>query len=703
MKKLSLSVKVTIGMGFIVFLCYITVFSTILFNLHSQSINESENLAYEISSSSVKQITQEFKDLELISQGLKSAVTKQIDAGIQNRDSVIEMEKEILDVNPNIFAVTVAFEANSFDGKDHQYIGRLDSGVNGEFMPYVSRGDSSNSYVLEESYSTQEDTSWYDNTKNSKDLYVSEPATYNVDNKDVQLVSISMPILNKNKDFLGVISLDYNLDTLNNIISEKKPLGGFVELISNKGVYVASGQDPSLIMTNAKSNDENWANIIKETSQGKEVKTYGKSAIENKNILIVSMPVNLHNKNSDWVLCSEIPKETILSGYNNIFKIILEIAIVSLIIVNVVIAFISKKMIKGVEYADSQLNLLSKGDLTIEFNNSYLKMDNEIGRMFNSMNNLKQSYKNIIKNVQDECKAVLDSISNANAKVQELNSEIADVSATTEELSAGMEETAASVEEINSSSMEMGNRLDSVVSIIKDGKNTAKEIEKRAINLKSKSIQSQEKSNTIAAELEDNLKISLEKSKAVAQINSLTDKILEITSQTNLLALNAAIESARAGEAGKGFAVVADEIRVLAETSKETAIKIQEISKEVNDAVNSLKESSYDVIEFINTQVINDYTKLVNTGEQYQEDSIVFNKLVTTISETSEELRNSTENIIAAIDGVSDATAEGASGTSIIATKSSDIVNLTELFVEETQKSKDSISKLLESVSMFKI
>ena len=187
------------------------------------------------------------------------------------------------------------------------------------------------------------------------------------------------------------------------------------------------------------------------------------------------------------------------------------------------------------------------------------------------------------------------------------------------------------------------------------------------------------------------------------QINELSEAILEITSQTNLLALNAAIEAARAGEAGKGFAVVADEIRKLAEGSKNTVGRIQEVTKVILEAVNNLSTSSGEIMEFIDKQVMGDYDYLVDASEQNSKNSSSISEVVTDFSATSEELLASVQNMAKAINEIATASNDGAQGATNIAQETSNISQMSNDAVKLVEAAKGKSDSLIKSVSRFKV
>lgn len=327
-----------------------------------------------------------------------------------------------------------------------------------------------------------------------------------------------------------------------------------------------------------------------------------------------------------------------------------------LVIITIIITYIA--FVKPLKDTEKQLNSIidnlehDRGDLNERI---LSKKEDEIGRLIFGINLFLNKLQTIMKDIEGHSNSLDESSGKIVSKVSDSSKNMTEVSREADELCNEMQTILQTLENITSDMGSLNNSSDVISSSTISGKDYAVEMKKRANSIKELAMNSKSESVRITASLEEVLRDSMESSKSVNAIQSLTDEILSIASQTNLLALNASIEAARAGEAGKGFAVVADEIRGLADNSRNTANSIQQISNDVVSCVEEMANSSNKLLEFVNTSVLKDYDWFVEASNKYLGDADTLADMMIEFHEKSDELTSVSHNINSGIAQISQA------------------------------------------------
>lgn len=363
------------------------------------------------------------------------------------------------------------------------------------------------------------------------------------------------------------------------------------------------------------------------------------------------------------------------------------------------------KIVRPLQSANGQLSKIisdidsSKGDLTSRIN---INSHDEVGELVDGINLFIEKLQEIMKSIRSHSENILVSSKEIADKINESGNNTNEVSATMDEIAAAMQEISATVEELSSGSENIFESIIHLTDKINDGNVLTKDIQNRSLNYKTE-IEN-EKTNAVAIinEIKSTLEQSIENSKEAAQIQSLTENILQIASQTNLLSLNASIEAARAGEAGKGFSVVAAQISELAESSRTIAKNIQEISTLVTESVTGLSSDSKKLLEFVNNDVLTDYDKFVAISDNYYNDAVNVNNILEEFTNETSALKTTMSEMNHGINDISTTIEESANGTNDISSRIRNIASSVEAIKSQTAENQSIGNELKKNVEVFK-
>lgn len=405
------------------------------------------------------------------------------------------------------------------------------------------------------------------------------------------------------------------------------------------------------------------------------------------------------------IQADEKEAKTALEQAKTLSNVTIAGSIVFTILIFVIVVLVSVHLIvTPVKKSSKEL-----GDMVDEVNNAAadltkrisVNQKDEIGSLVEGVNTFIEALQNVIAGIRDSSVHLNSAFAAVTDSVTSVNGNATDISAVMEELSATMEEVSATLANVNERVERAGQGMDRISEQSEHILHYASEMQDRATKLENTAVTNKDTTSTMIQEILSTLQQAIENSKSVEEVNALTDEILNISSQTNLLALNASIEAARAGEAGKGFAVVADEIRVLADSSRETAGNIQQINAKVVTAVEELVKNSENIVTYINENVLKDYDGFVDSGHKYRADADYINEVMTSFTDSVDHLRQTMNEVVENVNDVSSAVEQGAEGVANAAENTTQLVGEMETIMKEIDDSNQNISDLSTQTKRF--
>jgi methyl-accepting chemotaxis protein len=538
---------------------------------------------------------------DIINQALHNAILINgfVEGGLDqagvSREMLSAQAIGLVNANPGIVGVTIAFEPNGLDGDDAGHTGTPGADANGRFVPYFFRksggGVGIDVLVMTVEAGIKE---WYLDPLEQNRTLLTTPYIYPVEGKDVLMVTASVPIRRQGKA-VGITTTDLALTALQKQFASFQPMGvGDVRLIAHNNHWVVH---PAAHKLNTKVEAPGLAPLLAEAARSGQPAT-AQLNLEGVDRIAVALPIHFAGATEQWSVLVTVPATVVTQA---VWDNVLPMALTGLVLATLAaaaFAWMGHGLANPILSITRSMDQMARGDLTSEI--PCQNHGNEIGQMAKALRGFRdglaetERLREIATRREEDMaeRQRLDRLALADRFEREVGALLRQVNEAATQL---VDQSNLMSSDCNATQQSTALGAAAVMEAASNVQTVAAAAEQLRASIAEIGSQVQ-MSAGVAARAADEAGAATQTVDALNQsadrIGAVVGLISDIASQTNLLALNATIEAARAGEAGKGFAVVAAEVKNLAtQTGKAT--------EEIAELVTNIRNSSSGAVKAI--------------------------------------------------------------------------------------------------------
>ena len=231
-----------------------------------------------------------------------------------------------------------------------------------------------------------------------------------------------------------------------------------------------------------------------------------------------------------------------------------------------VVVDLARRLSKASEVAKQ----VAEGDLTAKL---VQQANDEAGTLLSSIGTMTENLGRLVTRVKQSSISVMSTATQIASTSKQQEEAVSGFSASTTEI-------AAAVKQIDAT----GKELAATIGQVSEGATRTAELAVNGRSGLTDMDQTMHQLERATGSISSKLAAIREKASA---INLVVTTITKVADQTNLLSVNAAIEAEKAGEYGLGFLVVAREIRRLADQAAVSTLDIEQMVRQMQDAVSA--------------------------------------------------------------------------------------------------------------------